>query len=521
MSDTDTSLSNDHRARAIAKLHQELSKDIMSAARVAKTCGLWEILRFCYLLRIGRVLRVIPEYAAKLSHADLIELQLRDDALKYAISLAAKHGDWRHQAHAINSLDNFEIDRVNKLEHFTKHINAKFETEILLNVAEVRVSGSRDQDCELDIAAGVKNPLRAMYLDFGFRIEQSTMQMKSDLRSPEELIERLRREYADVGDLFESDSGISLNTFCDGMLDLQKMLRSKGEAQERMAALKQNGRIDMEARQTFIAIAKGFHFTLSELSSSLSSEFVSYMERNSFDKEKFSDSELRFHYLTRRPFLMGDGFFILSPDLIFDSLLDNIHFTLLESDAAKNEYKKRRAAQFVDEIARAAIPAGYSVTDRDVDLFKGKQQLGDIDVVLTNASTGHTLFVEAKNHALPLPVYFRDPKALDAHIASTRDWENKVTRRIDHLRSGSASYSAPGAWDYLVVSRMPEPLSHVTDLMVLSVYEFSKWVTQTPRPSSFPDFYQALYKPNVAKMSPDEIQHLVNEGYSLAQLKQN
>lgn len=521
MSNAETSPGEDHRARAITKLHQELSKDIGAAVNVAKTCGLWEILWFCYLLRIGRVLRVDPEYAANLSHAELMEMQLRDDALKYSLALASKNGDWRHHASAINSFENFDNGRVNLLERVTRHINAKFDIEALLNMAEVRVSGCRDQNCEIDIAAGFKNPLRTMYFEFGFRIEQSTMQMKSDLRSPEELIERLRRDYGDVGDLFESDSGISLDAYCDGMLDLQKMLRIKGEAQGGMAAFRTNGRIDVNAGQTFIAIARGFHFTHSELASSLSSEFVSYMKRNPFDEEKFSDSELRFHYLTRRPFLMGEGFFILSPELIFDSLLDNIHFTLLESDAAKNEYKKRRAAQFVDEIASAAIPAGYSEVARDIDLMKGKQKLGDIDLVLKNASTGHTLFVEAKNHALPLPVYFKDPQALDAHIASTREWEKKVMRRIEHLRSDSPSYSVPGGWDYLVVSRMPEPLSHATALLVLSVYEFSNWVTQTPRPSSFRDFYQAFYKPNDTNMSRDEMQHLFDEGFSLARLTQD
>jgi len=515
MSATDTAPGEDHRARSIAKLHQELSKDVGAAVNLAKTCGLWEILRFCYLLRIGRAMRLDPKFVPNLSRADLIEMQLRDDALMYAISLAAKHGNWRRHASAINSFENFDNGRVDRLERVTRQVNAKFETEVLLNVAEVRVLGSRDQECEVDIAAGIKDPLRAMYLEFGLRIEQSTMQMKSDLRSAEELIERLRRDYADLGDLFESDNGISLDAFCDGMLDLQKMFRIKGEVQEQKVAFRTNGDIDIEARQTFIAIARGFHFTDTELASSLSSVFVSYMKRNPFDEEKLSDSELRFHYLTRRPFLMGEGFFILSPDLIFDSLLDNVHFTLLESDVAKDEYKKHSAAQFVDQIARAAIPAGYAEIARDVDLVKGKQKLGDIDLVLTNASTGHTLFVEAKNHALPLPVYFRKPQALDAHIMATRDWEKKVSRRIEHLRSDSPSYFVTGAWDYLIVSRMPEPLSHVTDLLVLSVSEFSKWVTQTPRPSSFLNFYQAFYRMNFANMSKDEMQRLIDEGYFL------
>lgn len=515
MSTTDTSASDAHRARAISKLHLELDKDIGVAIHVAETCALWEILRFCYLCRISRVFRLVPEYRGVLTYANVVEMQLRDDAMKYAISLAAKHGDWRNKTSAIHTFTGFDNDRVIQLERVARHINAKFETEVLLNVAEVRVVGERDQECIVDMTAGIRDPKRAMYLNYGYRLEQFTLKKKEKMSSGEELVARLRQEYTDVADLFEADSGISLEAYCEGTLDLLRLLRERGEDQERKAAFTAQGRVDIEAKQTFIAVAQGMYFTDAHLAGALSPEFMSYMRRNSFDGTKFDDSELRFHYLTRRPFLFGAGFAILSPDLIFDSLFDNVHFSLLESNEAKNKYKERRAAQFVNEIARVAAKAGYLEIERDVDLTKGKQKLGDIDLVLRNDATGHTLLVEAKNHALPLPVYFRSPQALDAHIATTRDWERKVQRRTEHVRGDSASYAVSGAWDYLIVSNMPEPLSHVSPVLVLCLQEFANWVVQRERQACFNDFFQAFYKPESANMSMDEMQYLLNEGYTL------
>jgi hypothetical protein len=83
---------DEHRARALRKLRKELAKDIGKAVGIARTCGLWDLLRFCYLLRFNRVLMVVPAYRDRHTAASLAGLHLRDESLKYAIALVAKHG---------------------------------------------------------------------------------------------------------------------------------------------------------------------------------------------------------------------------------------------------------------------------------------------------------------------------------------------------------------------------------------------------------------------------------------------
>ena len=450
-----------------------------------------------------------------MGHAELAEMQLRDEAWKYALALAAKYGDWRNRKSAINSVSKCDVGLVMRLEALARKVNARFDSEKLLNVANVRVMGDRDQHCEVHIDE-IKDPKRRMYFDFGLRIEHSTMSKKSNLHSGEEVVERLRQDYAGVADLFEQEYGISLAAYCDGMLGLIRLMRARAKVQWQKVALDDDGYVDFETNKTFAALSEAMYFTDSELSQALRPVFVSYMRRHSFDGNELSDEELRFNYVTRRPFLIGRGFFILSQELIFDSLFDNVHFTLLEGAEAKDRYKAHRSVQFVDEIAQLAASAGYAEVARDVDLTEGKRKLGDIDVILSNAETGHTLLVEAKNHALPLPVYFGSPEALDAHVARTREWEQKVLRRIDHLRGDSPSFSPPGQWDYVIVSNMPEPLAHVSTLLILSAEEFASWIENESRPKLFADFYRSFYKPDEANMSEDEIFRLMDEGFVLA-----
>jgi hypothetical protein len=516
MTQTDIESNEAHRDRALAKLRKELTKDIDGAAEIARSCGLWEVLRLCYLLRLTRMIMTVPDYRQKLTHADLAGLQMRDEALKYAIALAAKYGRWAGDPSAIQSLSGFKNLRVENLEYYSRHINAKFETEALLHVANVRVMGERDQDCEIDLEAGLEDPRRAMYLEYGFRIERSTMSKKDQLLSVEVLVEQLHLEYAGVADLFEADAGISLDNYCKGMLDLAAALKARGDQAEIIAGVNEHGRIDSTTAKTFMAVARSMYFTDAQLKVALGPEFVAYLRSHPFDGNALSDSELRFHYLSRRPFLMGNGFAIVSPDLVFDSVFQNTHFTLLESEDSKAKYMNRSSEQFLDQVARVAWNAGYQEVARDIYLTQGKQDLGDIDLILHNAKTGHTLLVEGKNHALPLAVYFRSPAALEAHFTRTRSWEKKVQRRIDHLNGGAPSYAVAGRWDYVIVTQMPEPLSHRSHLLVLSVEEFEHWVMQDPRPARFLEFFEALYKPETPTMSMAEMHGLQEEGYVLA-----
>lgn len=173
------------------------------------------------------------------------------------------------------------------------------------------------------------------------------------------------------------------------------------------------------------------------------------------------------------------------------------------------------AAQFIDKISSVAAGAGYREVGRDIYLKEGKKDIGDIDLFLWNAETDHSLLIEAKNHTLPLPVYFRSPKAVDDHVSRNRDWESKVQRRIAHLRSDDRSFCVVGDWDYLVVTLMPEPLSHVTDILILSLGEFERWLSECPRPSEFSQLHEILHNPNSTDYSLEDMQEMQEEGFVL------
>ena len=514
MTKLDLETSDQHRARAVAKLNVELSKDIARAKGLAHACGLWDLMRLCYLLRLNRLQMVEPTYTQQMSHADSLAAQLTDDALKYAVALVAQHGDWKNIPSDNWSIKGFDNERVILLSELARQINAKFETLKLLHVAEVKVSGARDEYATLDMAEVASDPKRAMYFDFGIRIERFAMRNKKNLLSIEDLVRKFYMAYADVGEAFEAVNGLTLAEYCEGIVTLAALFQDRAAHALAVIADSQ-GRVFYDHAKTFVALARSMIFTDAELDEMLSADFRNYLRANSFDASAQNGSELRFHYLSRRPFFLGAGFSILSPELVLDSVFDNAHFTLLENKLSKESYKNTKSGQFLDQIAEVGLVAGYQEVDRDLDLFIGNDPIGDIDLILHNAESGHTLLIEAKNHALPLDVYFATPDAIDGRLEETLDWTRKVERRIESLRGSEPSYVPPGEWDYVVVSRMPEPISHVTSLLILCLDEFEFWLGKNRQPTTFVEVLGEIYKNSSSGISIEELEELHDQGFFL------
>lgn len=509
----------DHRRRALAKLHLELKKEIFRAERLAAACGIWELLRLCYLLRLSRMYAMDPSLQGKLTKAQLAELHLSDEAVKYAIGLVAKHGSWASVSVLSYSHEQYDNDLLEELMRHARHINANFEMDKLLHIANLRVEGERDQDAVLDMDLERIDPKRAIYLWYGLRIERFTSRGKEGFKSIPELVAVVRQEVAGLEEQFAETFGLSLDSYCAGWIQLKSMFETKVQAALDRIDPQNTGHFDVDQVNTFVAMAGAMYFSDREFDSSLSASFVKYLRSQSFEPGSLQGDELRFHYLTRRPFLIGRGFAVLSSDLCFDSIVDNLRFTLLESSGSKHAYKAAASAKFLDQVAENAKSNGYVEVAREVDLKQGKSEIGDIDLVLFNASTNHTLLVEGKNHALPLAVYFCSPNDIDDHVTTTRDWEKKVKRRIAHLRSETSSYKVSGDWDYIVVSRMPEPLAHYTDLLVLCIDEFKQWIGQTPMEFQFEEFYRRTYRPDQPNMTMVEMEGIMEKGYSLLRIE--
>ena len=64
-----------------------------------------------------------------------------------------------------------------------------------------------------------------------------------------------------------------------------------------------------------------------------------------------------------------------------------------------------------------------------------KKTIGDIDLILKNNEGSH-LLIEAKNHALPLAVYFKDSDKTLAHLEYLQnEWEKRSSAEWPTCRS--------------------------------------------------------------------------------------
>ncbi|MFM5163543.1 hypothetical protein ACEUBB_10840 [Aeromonas rivipollensis] len=501
---------DDQRTLAIKGLRIKLNNTIEQAVSIASQCGYWDLLGLCYVLKFNRLKMIHPSYRDGMSQGQLMSLQLNEEALKYAISLVTKHGDWKDEV----SLLNFDITHVNPLQQCARHINALFEAERALDIAEVHARNENGQQYRLDLVAGLSDASRALYFHFGLRIERYAKLNKDNALSVEALIVKLLKKYSGMSDLFESESGISLENYSVGLLMLHQALLERLKSIDEELTHDANS-FDPNSLLAIASITRAMIFTDTELEATVCSDFIAYLRRHSFDTDAFSDKELRFHYLTRRPFLIGNGFTLVSPELVFDSVMDNTHYTLLESEAAKAEYKIRNSGQFIDDVVAAAGRAGYQEKGRDIWLKEGRKDIGDIDLVLQHPETGHTLLVECKNHTLPLAVYFCSSEEIDTHIQHTLDWEKKVQGRIKHLEGPHPDYLVEGEWDYVIVTHMPEPLAHISPLLIMTTDELKQWLAVSPRARCFSELYRQIYETDPIQFSASEMDSFVKDKFTI------
>lgn len=511
MSKKEQNSMSEARDAAINSLENKLNREMGVAKQLAEQCGFWDLMFLLYELRLNRLGMILPEINHRMSKADIIGLHLNDEALKYAISLAAKYGGWKNFVEINKPAKDFDYTLAHKLEARARRINAFFDTQNLLHVSEVSQEG-HSQVFQIDVGAGLSEHGKSLLFQFGLRIERFAKTGKETTLTVEALIERFKQKYADLAGLFERDTGISLVDYCAGILRLHQCLV------ERMMIVEENitdenGMIKPLSELAFFSTTRAMLFTDHDLKKIFTDSFVTFLYKNMFKAEALSDKELRFHYLTRRPFLVGEGFALFSPELVFDSIMDNTHYTFLESDNSRHQYKTLNSDKFIDDVVAQASVGGYQEVQREIWLTEGKNSLGDIDLVLYNSETRHTLLVECKNHTLPLAVYYRSPEALHAHIQTTRDWEVKVNRRIAHLKSAASSYLIKGEWDYVIVTHMPEPLSHESSLLVMTTGELGYWLSMPERATTFAELHNQICEEDEIAFSPAEIDDFMEAGF--------
>lgn len=510
---------SEHKERALRKLRLELENDIELAVKLSQLCEIWELLRLGFLLHICRLQTHLEERRSSMTHGETLSMQLIEDATKYSISIVASNGLWQSGLNDSKKDGLLNNELVNDVLEICQHINAKYEYESLIPIADVTVSGERDQECAIDLSSAMESPERARMISYGYRLENVTFISKNRTLDAEQHLNKFKTDFADIGDLFQLDTGLTIEEYCSGLTSLIRLVQGKIQLAEGKCATLSNGNIDIQHARSFYALARAFIVESEELLGAVGEKFLAYMQRTRFQPQEVSISELRFHYLSRKPYFFGEGFAVIFPSLVLDSIFTNTHFSLLEKLEAKPSYVERRSKWFVDKICATASPFGFIEIARDLYLREGKKNYGDIDLILQHQTTGNYLLVEAKNHALPLDVYFRSHTHTEVHLERTKDWERKVAGRLAYLARHSSEIGITNPYRYIIVTLHPEILSHVSEIMVLSIDEFELWIRAGCEPEKFIDFYTQQYHPEKSNLSDDDVLQLQRDGFALMRPK--
>lgn len=498
----------EEKTKALEKLRLEINKDIDTAVDMAKHCGLLEFLFFIYQLHWTRLLHLFPNAQNQKSETLSAYTNTIEESFKYIISLTAKFGHWGFAIHKDEKLPFLNIKLV---QVFLKHgnlINSKYETESMIQLFDVQVSGERNQHLRIDMSNAETDPEVKILFNYFLRIDEDNDIKKSSKKNQTTLIQNFKDEYSPFADLFEEELGITIDEFC--WLNEQLLLRVTDciKSKEKLFDKLPNGNVDVQSETTFILFSQCFIQDKDKLIQSFDPKFHPVINRLTFKADQFDERQLRFHHVTRQPIFEHKSMIVVSPELILDSLFTNIHYSLIESGTSKHKYIAKQASFFLDKIADIAKKYGYSEVDREKDLFEGKNQIGDIDIMFKN-DDGHFLLIEAKNHALPMDIYFKDVIKTKEHLAYLqKEWEKKVTRRVEHLKANHDKYSIPKDHLYIVVSRFPEIISHYSNLLILSIQEFDIWLQKFQTTILFTDFHDKHYGTRDSKFTIEELKEM-------------
>lgn len=510
-------MESSQKERALKKLDTEIDRDIDKLIDASKGSTISELLWWLYLLHLNRVVRsnldIIPEGVNENSIKAVTSMG--EESLKYLIQLNIKYR--RNELQQYGEYIVFNQRLTDYLFKNANILNSKYETYSFVNLFEVSVHGDRDRYVKIDMSEVKTNPEVKQFFDYFVRIDRDNFLKKNSKKLHTEFINNFYNEYRDYEDLFKEEFKISLKKFIKLLIFLFDTIRAKMKSVENKLPRMENGKIDVLTYQAFNNFSEVFLFKEADLKTRFGKDTLDVIHRMTFKTEEFNERELRYYLLSRCPFInIGQGIILVSPELILDSLFINIHYTLLEaSGKIKEEYKKRYSDKFLDSIVRIAEKAGFVEVSRGTDLFEGKRNIGDIDLILKNNSEKY-LLIEAKNHALPLNVYFKDLEAVKNHLEYLKnEWEKKVLIRHNHVKCKSKDYDIGDNYKYIIVSKYPEIISHYSELLILSIHEFEWFINNNSADFNFSEIYSQIYETGVGDLSLNDIKHLHEDGFLL------
>ncbi|HEY5592011.1 MAG TPA: hypothetical protein VIK55_13460 [Paludibacter sp.] len=496
------------KQQTIEKIKFEISESINMVIKLAKVGGLGDLLYFAHYLHCSRLVKVAGEVPE--DRKDISDLYVRQltDAYKYIIQLLFKHSSNEFLKNKIdNSLINVAI--VNGLTELVLGINSKYEALSFLTIFEkMELLGERNQFIKIDLETVTKDDRLSKFLNYGERADRENYSVNETVRRKDDFLKHFTDEYEPYKDLFELEFEITLKDFVELIDFILDKIQSQIKNSLENVVFFENGRVDINAYKTIMNIGIALFLSKKMLFDKFGKNIKKIIEKLTFKKQEFDEQQLQYNLISRKPLLDFGDDFLISPELLLDSLFVNSHYSLLEAGNIKDVYKKRYSSLFLDKISKIAFKYGYIELTRELELYDGKKQIGDIDLVL-KSSGNHILLVEAKNHNIPLDVYFHDFEATEKRLEYLRkEWETKVDRRFKHLQKNLPKYGLPETFSYIVISKSPEILSHFSKYLVLTPKEFEFWLNKNDVTLTFQGLHEEFNKINEKTYTMEQLQKM-------------
>jgi len=501
----------ENKKKALDKTQFEIDKNIKMIEELSKICGLGELVFFFHYLHFVRILNRsgnVPE--SDKAMVQVYQLHL-DDAYKYLIQCLFKNCKKDFIKLDGKLAINGEITKA--LTHSAMHVNKLYESLTFLTLfPDVEVSGERNQNIKIDLEQVTKDDRRLKFMLYGARVDIDNNRKKSNPKTKDDFFIHFRNEYFEYKDLFEKEFGISLERFLEILKYILEYIDTKIKERESDFTTLPDGKIDIQDYRTIMLFTNCLFVPIADLNKKFGGDETKLIETLSFKPDQFDIKQLRFNLLARQPIFRIKEHLLISPEIFLDSMFINSHYSLLESENVKEEYKKRYSDRFVDRLKEIASKHGYEEHSRELELYEGKSQIGDLDIVLWNKEKDHYLLIEAKNHALPLDVYFHDFEATEKHLEYlTNAWEKKVERRYKHIQESHNNYDIGESFDYIIVSRYPEILSHFSSFIVLNENEFELWIDNYFDIKVNTEILEKIYEFGQTNLSEEQMKTIGND----------
>ncbi|OTY60347.1 hypothetical protein [Bacillus thuringiensis] len=478
---------NDEKELAYSVVRKNLENEIANLVELTKKATIKEAEYMLYNLRILRIQNPYLEEENKRKTQLLKNVSsIYEEVFKYLAQLILKYGNLHSEP-----IPKFNIELAKEIIDKGTLVNTIFDSLSVFTLFEGDFQGDEGVILKPNLSEKGKS-----FFDYFCRIERDSLLKAQDLQKGDDFISKFDNEYVQYKDLIENHFEIEYKKFIEFYQYIINYLRRKYKVMEQHMPRQKDGIVSVDNYTSFIMFSSSSYIPIETLERRFGQSIINFINKLVFNPDEFDEIEgLRYHSFSRKPLIKSDNKLYLSPELILDSMHINSHYSLLESSKKISEaYKQRSSNYFVDDIAKLARNYGYKEVGRELDLFEGKQAIGDIDLILKNHE-GHYLLIEAKKHALPLDVYFKDVAATEKRLEDLKTgWEKKVLKRTKHLNEHYSRYTIDKNFTYIIVSQNPEIISHFSNLMILSFLELEKWLQQ--KHTNFNELYKDLYELN-------------------------